>query len=381
VTPGDTQTGVSLDQRDFIRRRDAGGMLGHIAHFPDQLRSGWRISRQLTLGEAHRSAAAVAVLGMGGSAVCGDLVRAIFADRLTVPLVSIRDYDLPAWVGRSTLVVAVSHSGATEETISALSAALERRCPVVAITTGGPMGDVAARVDLPRLVYPDETPPRASLGYTLALLAGTLERAGMLPLDEREIEEAAAASRRVSEASGPEIATETNPAKQLAWACLDRLPVIEGSGPMAAVARRWKTQLNENSKSAAAAEELPEATHNTVVGYAQPDTLRDHQFVALLGGAADNPRNAHRGDLSAELLLAAGISHQRIPFAAGGRLAEACSAITLGDYVSAYLGLLYGEDPGAAEVLTLVKASMSAFDPTLEGDAHDGRGSGDAAPR
>jgi glucose/mannose-6-phosphate isomerase len=357
-----SDAGVTLDQPDSLRRRDPGGMLGHVARFPDQLRAGWATSRSLALTDAHRGSHAVVVLGMGGSAVCADLARAIFADRLRIPLLSVRDYALPAWVGPGTLVVAISHSGATEETISALSAALERRCPVVVITTGGPMGDVAARVKLPRLTYPNETPPRASLGYTLSLLAGLLERAGLLEIGEAEFLAGATASKSVVDVCGPDAPTESNLAKQLAWSLLDRLPVIEGSGPMAAVARRWKTQLNENSHSAAVAEELPEATHNAVVGYNQPDTLRDHQYVVFLGSASDLPRNRARASLSVELLNAVGISHQAVAVPGTNHLESACAAITLGDYVSVYLGLLYGVDPSATPSLTLVKARMSEFD-------------------
>jgi len=351
-----------LDEAAAIRRRDPGGMLGHVAAFGDQLRTGWELRRSLELGDLHRSAKSVAVVGMGGSAVCGDLVRYIFSDRLTVPISSVRDYDLPAWVGREPLVVAVSHSGATEETINALGMALERRCPVVVITTGGPIGDVAARVHLPRLIYSSpDVPPRASLGYTLSLLAGLLERAAMLDLDAREIDAASAASATVVKACSPEMPTESNMAKQLAWSVLDRLPVVEGSGPMAAVARRWKTQINENSNSAAVAEELPEATHNAVVGYDQPDVLRDHEYVIFLSSTSDQPRNAYRAKLSGELLDAVGISHQTVIIEGEGRFAQACAAITLGDYVSAYLGLLYGQDPSATDALTLVKARMSEF--------------------
>jgi glucose/mannose-6-phosphate isomerase len=350
-----------LDDANSIRRRDPGSMLVHIANFGTQLRTGWGISRGLKLTEAHKSTRSVAVLGMGGSAVCADLVRNIFADRITVPIVSVRDYELPAWVGRETLVVAISHSGATEETISALGVALERRCPVVVITTGGPIGDVAARVNLPRLVFPNETPPRASLGYTLSLMAGLLERAGMLELSDSDIEQAISASADVVRACGPETPTQTNLAKQLAWSLLDRLPIIEASGMLAAVARRWKTQLNENSHSAAVAEELPEAMHNAVVGYDQPETLRDHQYVVFLRSAADHPRNDYRATISAELLDAVHMSHQQVTFDGEGRFAQASAAITLGDYLGAYLGLLYGVDPSDTPVLTLVKARMADF--------------------
>jgi glucose/mannose-6-phosphate isomerase len=282
--------------------------------------------------------------------------------------VSVRDYALPAWVGPDTFVIASSHSGATEETISALSTALERKCPVAVITTGGPIGEVAKKADLPRLVFPNESPPRASLGYGLILLTGLLERAGYLELGDAELEDAIAAARQVGASCAADMPASSNLAKQLAWSLLDRFPVIEGSGFMAAVARRWKTQLNENSNSAAAAEELPEATHNTVVGYEQPETMRDHQYVVFLSGKADTPRNRERARLSTELLKASGIDHRSVSFEGESVLAQACAAISLGDYVSFYLAMLYGVDPSHTEALTLVKRAMSEFDPDRESD-------------
>lgn len=357
-----TDTGRVLEDPTAIRRRDPGAMLDKIGRFADQMEVAWQLSRALDLPERHRAASAVAVLGMGGSAACGDLVRAIFSDRLRVPIVSVRDYELPAWVSDSTLVAAVSHSGATEETLAALATALERRCPVVAITTGGPLGDVAARVDLPRLVYPSETPPRASLGYTMMALAGLLERAGMLPLADEEVAAGADAARSVGRACAVEVATDANLAKQIAWSLLDRLPIVEGAGFLGAVARRWKTQLNENSNSSASAEELPEATHNTVVGYDQPDTLRDHHYVVFLDGSGDNPRNRRRSLLSGEMLDAVGTAHQKVLFDQAGRFAQACAAIALGDYVSFYLAMLYGVDPSATPALTVVKETLAEFD-------------------
>ena len=178
-----------------------------------------------------------------------------------------------------------------------------------------------------------------------------------------------AASAAVVRACGPEVATDSNMAKQLAWSILDRLPMIEGSGPLAAVARRWRTQINENSKSSAVAEELPEATHNAVVGYDQPDVLRDHQYVIFLSSSSDNPRNAYRATLSGELLDAVGIPHQTVLIEGTGRFGEACAAITLGDYVSTYLGFLYGADPSDTPSLTLVKTRMAEFgDPDNDSD-------------
>jgi glucose/mannose-6-phosphate isomerase len=364
------RSGSLLDESAALGRRDPRGMIGLIGELPRQIRMGWQISRGLALADAHRSAKAVAVLGMGGSAAAGDIVRGVFSDRLSVPLVSVRDYELPAWVGRETLVVAVSHSGATEETISALTTALERRCPVAVITTGGPLGEVAARANLPRLVYANESEPRAALGYTLALLCGLLERAGLLALTEAEIEAAAVAVDGVVAADGPHAATDISTAKQLAWSLVGRLPVVEAAGFLAPVARRWRTQLNENAKSTALAEELPEATHNSVVGYEQPEILRDHAYYVFLASPLDHPRSARRQTVSAELLTTLSISHQVIPVAGEGRLAQACAAIALGDYVSAYLALLYGIDPTPVDAIGHIKRSLTD-DVDADADAAD----------
>ncbi len=354
--------GGLLDDLGAMRRFDQAGMLDAIGGIPVQIRDAWQRTRNLQLPDSHGGLRSVALLGMGGSAIGGDLVRGVFADRLKAPLSVVRDYELPAWVDRETLVVASSYSGATEETISALSTALERRCPVVVISTGGPLKEVARKAGLPLLAFPGEGQPRAAVGYSLTLLAGLLERAGLLELGNEELRDTVAAATAAVAASGPETPSERNPAKQLAWTLVDRLPVIEASGPLVAVARRWKTQLNENGKTMAVVEELPEATHNSVVGYAQPESIRDHLYVVFLASAAEHPRSRLRASLSAELLGAAQIGHQVIPIGGEGRLQQAVSGIVLGDYVSTYLAFLYGLDPSPVEAIGYVKGRMSLPD-------------------
>lgn len=363
-----------LDDREALARLDPGGMLGAIATIPDQLRDAWARTRAVGLGRAHRATRSVAVLGMGGSAIGADLVRGAFDDRLRVPLVSVRDYVLPAWVGPETLVIASSHSGATEETIAALETALGRRCPVVIVTSGGPLLEVARRAELAHVTLPGGGQPRAAVGYSLGLLAGVLEQAGHLDLTEREIEGAALAAQLAVEAGGPDRPTDANAAKRLAWMLVDRLPIVVGSGALAPVARRWKTQFNENGKSAAVAEELPEAMHNTVVGFAHPEWQAERVFVVFLRGPADHARNGLRAELAGELLDAARVGHEVVATTGEGRLAQALNGLATGDLVSAYLGLLYGVDPTPVEVLSGVKARLAAA--TLDDADASSRGAG-----
>ncbi len=364
--------GGILDDLEALRRLDRGDMLGAAAALPAQVRDAWSITRSLVVPDTYRGVNAVAVLGMGGSAIGGDLVRAIWADRLRVPVEVVRGYDLPAWVGPSTLVVASSYRGTTEETISAFSQAAERRASAAIISTGGTLLEVARRAGLPHLAFPGGGQPRASVGYAITLLAGMLERAGLLDLADSEVEAAAASADVRVAASVPEIPTADNEAKRLAWAIVDRLPVIEASGFLGAVARRWKTQLNENGKTTASWEELPEATHNAVVGYRQPDTLKDHLIVVFLESDLDHERNVLRGRLSRELLEASGISHELIHPVGEGRFGQALDAIVRGDFASTYLAALYGLDPTPVENISMLKAAMALADePDDDGDPGD----------
>jgi glucose/mannose-6-phosphate isomerase len=354
--------GGILDDLEALRRLDRGDMLGAAAALPEQVRDAWRISRSLRVPDSHREVTAVAVLGMGGSAIGGDLVRGIWADRIRVPVEVVRGYDLPAWVGPSTLVVASSYSGTTEETISAFGQAAARKSPSAIISTGGTLLEVARRAQLPHLAFPGGGQPRASVGYAITLLAGLLERTGLLELADAEVEAAAhGADIRVA-ASAPELPTADNDAKRVAWAIVDRSPIIEAAGILAPVARRWKTQLNENGKTSATWEELPEATHNAVVGYAQPDTLRDHLLVVFLECEADHPRNRLRARLSRELLDASGIAHEVIAVTGEGAFGQVLDGIVRGDFASIYLAALYGVDPTPVESIGMLKAALALAD-------------------
>jgi glucose/mannose-6-phosphate isomerase len=354
------QAANSLDNVALLKSADPGGMLGLVAQIPAQMREAWQLARALEIPAGHRETTSVAVLGMGGSAIGGDLVAGIWSDRLRVPVTVVRGYDLPAWVGPSTLVVASSNSGNTEETLSALGAALQRKSAVVALATGGALTTAAGRAKFPLLAFPSIGMPRAAVGYSVALLAGVLERAGHLDLEQAEIDAAVAVTSAAVAEYGPEVPTDANRAKQIAWTLLDRLPIIESAGFLIPVARRWKTQLNENSKSSAVWEELPEATHNTVVGYPQPSVVRDHLFAIFLASSLDHPRNRLRAALSQAALDDEKIANDRIVFEDSGRLAQAMRAVVLGDYVSVYLAVLYGIDPTPIEVLNRIKEALAA---------------------
>jgi glucose/mannose-6-phosphate isomerase len=196
----------------------------------------------------------------------------------------------------------------------------------------------------------------------MGILAGLLERAGVLDLDEAEIAAGAATAREMVARCAPRVPTATNPAKQLAWTFVDRFAIVAAGGFLAPVARRWKAQLNENGKATAAFDELPEATHNTVVGFEQPESLRDHLVVVSLTSSLDHPRNALRAGLIGELLTSAGIAHEIVEAAGTDRLGQALSAITLGDHVSVYVAFTYAVDPTPVAAIDHIKQRLADTD-------------------
>ena len=162
----------------------------------------------------------------------------------------------------------------------------------------------------------------------------------------------------------PEVPTPDNPAKQLAWSLVDRLPMVSAGGFLAPVARRWKTQLNENAKTTAVFEELPEMTHNSIVGFEQPESLRDHLFVVLLQSDLEHPRIGLRARLTGDLLETAHISHEFVAADGANTLGQALSMIVLGDYLSVYLAFTYAVDPTPIGVIDHIKEQLALADQT-----------------
>ena len=349
---------ITLDDPAVLQRIDPERMRERVAEIPTQLRTARRVGAAVELGAAHRAAQRVLVLGMGGSAIGADLVAAAAGDRLRVPLGVHRDYGLPGWVTDTTLVVAASHSGDTAETISGARAALERGIPLAVITTGGTLGQLARQARLPYLRYEAPGQPRAAIGFGVGLLHEILDSAGLLDGPDR-LNEAAEDVEALLGRIGPSIPTADNPAKALAWAIFGRIPVVYGAGPMAAVARRWKTQFNENAKAWAVDEPMPEANHNAIEGTLNPREEGDALYVVELRSSDEAPEIAARYQVVEELL--AERSTNRTAVWAEGRspLGRVISAVTYGDMVSVYLAILYQTDPTPVTLLSMLKERLA----------------------
>jgi glucose/mannose-6-phosphate isomerase len=349
-------TATSLDKVAPLRKLDPGGMLGALGGLPDQCREAWIKASGLKLPADYRNIDRIVVLGMGGSAIAGDLWRVLLQRESVVPVFNVRQYDLPPFVNKQTLVIASSFSGETEEVLSAFRQALATPAPTIAITTGGQLLTTARANGVPAFSFTFNQEPRAAIGWGLMPLLAIGEALGLMQDVGRDVDGAIQALSRVVAESAEDVPEAENSAKQLARQLEEKLPVIYGAGPLLEVAHRWKTQLNESAKTWAFYEELPELHHNSIVGYGLPQaTAKETAVVFLESPTLVHPRVRLRYEFTKRVVRKAGVSILSAEASDGGALAQMMSLVLLGDYVSTYLAFLSGVDPTPTKVIDQLK--------------------------
>ncbi len=354
-------TDSPLDSTATYARLDPSDLHGRIAALPAQIEEAWRAASDLVLPDDYHHAERVVVLGMGGSGIGGSLLRALALDlRATTPIDVVRGYALPAYVGARTLVLASSNSGNTEEVLATFDQSLRAGAKCVAITTGGRLLASARERNTPALTFVWGGEPRAALGWSFASLVAICSRLGLLPDVTGDLYDAIAQMRSLVAQIDRDVAEDANPAKQLARRLVGSLPVFVAAEALTPVAYRWRTQVNENAKSWAIADELPEMNHNAPLGYGAPPHVASCIRAVILRHAAINARTSRRVDLTLEQMRTAGVTAEVLQVPGVSVLAQMLWAIQFGDFASYYLGILYGADPSEMLALEWIKARLSA---------------------
>lgn len=350
---------IDLDNVQEMRRQDPEGMVDRIAELPDQLREAWQNASGFSLPPDYADIDNVVIMGLGGSAIGGDLARTLVAGEARVPIEVVREYDPPGYVGPRTLAIATSYSGNTEETLAAYEAARRRGAKLVVLTTGGQLLQRAHAHGVPAYRFTYRSQPRAALGHSLVPLLVFLQRANVIADKGSQVEEAARVLTGVCTRISPRVPVAENAAKQLANDFHGRLLAIYGGGLTAEVARRWKGQLNENAKHWATFDVLPELDHNSVVGYEYPAGLAASLRVVFLETDYAHERVKARFKATQELLRRQGIQFHVVRAVGGGPLAQMLGAVYLGDFTSYYLAMLNGVDPTPVKAIDWLKAELA----------------------
>ena len=350
---------IDLDDPQVHERLDAAGMRHRIRELPQQCLKAWQQAMSLELPPDYSNVDKVVVLGMGGSAIGGDLLSSLIMEEAKLPVFVHRDYRLPHFVDASTLVIASSYSGDTEETLAAFAEALDTPAKKLAVTTGGRLREMAEPHGLPVFSINYSSQPRAALAHSLFALIGICDRLGIVNGMSEHVANTVRVLEDLQRGIEDSVPVSLNAAKQLAARLHGHQVIVYGAGVVSPVARRWKTQINENSKAWAFYEVFPELNHNAVVGYQFPKELLQRTFVILLRSGQLHPRTLLRYDVTAEMLGQAGIEYEVVDGSGDSALSQMMSLVLFGDWVSYYLALLYDTDPTPVRAIDYLKERLS----------------------
>ncbi len=376
-----TEVGTELlDDVEALERADPQGMLRAIASGAAQVREAAVLAAEAgisSLADGGRPRAVV-VCGMGGSGIAGDVLTAVVGPGCPVQVVTHRGYGLPGWVGAADLVIAVSCSGRTEETLSALEEAVRRGCRLLVVgADGSPVADLGARGRAVFVPVTQGRQPRASVWSLSTPLVVAADALGLTQAGPDDVEAAAVQLEQVALRCRLDADHFVNPGKALALELSETLPVLWGTSVLAGVAAyRFACQLNENAKVPATWGVLPEANHNQVVAFDGPyagtgaeerdlfadrvdDVERTRVRLVLLRDVEEHPQVARRTEVSRELARERGIEVSMVQAEGRSSFERIACLVGLTDWASAYLALLEGRDPTPVDAISSLKERIS----------------------
>lgn len=347
-----------LDDETTLKKHDPKGMYELTCAFPDQVKRAHEIASSIDLAGISKTPSSVLLTGLGGSAVGGDFVRAMFEEYSWVPFQVNRDYTLPHFVGKDTLVIICSYSGNTEETLSAYAHARQKGAQIVCVTSGGEIEKLAEENGHPCIKIPGGQPPRTALGFMLIPALVICEKLDLIPKQDyvgliHELQ-------KCVDIWSVGVLYNENPTKKLGQKLHGALGTIYGAGFwQGIVANRWKGQINENSKNMIFANAFPELNHNEILGWVKADGQGVAKWVTLvLEDGTESAKIKKRIEVTGELIHDQTEVH-RIK-APGNTLLEKMLCLALmGDFVSLYLAALNEVDPEDIGGINHLKTSLA----------------------
>lgn len=341
-----------LENREIIGKIDRSNMLKLIEEFDQQCINARSISVPDIPAQNYNC---IVCAGMGGSAIAGDILKELTEEGKSIPFVVHRDYGLPNFVNERSLVLTISYSGNTEETISAFKEAIKRKSTIVSLSSGGELEDLSKKYSISHIKIPAGQPPRCSLGYIFFPLAHLLEKSGFIKVVN--VEKIAEIARDCRNRYGVE--NEKNKAKDFARLMHGKNVVIYSGQTLFPVITRWKTQLAENSKQMVSVNLFPEMNHNEIMAWNFPSVFIKNTIVFFLYDRTDNERVKIRMDLTSGILKSKSIPVYEIEGEENEKIERMFSLIFLGDWISFYLALLNGVDPTEIKEISYLKTKLT----------------------
>lgn len=344
-----------LDDDNVLRQRDPSDALGVAAAQFEQARFPADITHPDHDG---REITKVVVAGMGGSALAGLMLKNWLAGELQVPVEIVRDYNLPAYVDMSTLVIASSYSGNTAETVSCFARARDKAAQIAVITAGGELRRLADEYSVANIVLPSGMQPRMTVLYSLRALTALLGHFGVIGFDKfDDIKSIADWLGKETMQWVPGVRTDKNYAKQLALLAVGKTPVFYAGPLMAPVAYKWKISWNENAKNVAFWNQYPEFNHNEFIGWTS-HPIEKPFAVFDLKSQFEDPEILKRFEISDRLLSGKRPKAIEVEMRGKSILAQMLWGNVLADFASIYTAILNGVDPTPVALIEKLKSEL-----------------------
>ena len=341
-----------------LKTIDESDMLHLLLSFPEQFNKSRVIGEQTDIkpNDKHQFKN-ILFVGMGGSAIAGDLVIAGIGDEVNMPMSVIRDYSVPNYVDKSTLIFILSYSGNTEESLSAYQDAVKKNAYIICITSGGTLAEWAKRDNFPLFTIPGGQPPRTAIGYLSIPMIIALSRLEIISDKSKELDETYQLLIQKAQLYHPK--NNPNPAMELSEKIVNKLPIIYCSaGLMEVVAMRWKCQFSENAKTLAFYNIFPELNHNEIVGWEMLKEIFSNFQIIYLHDKDDYYRIQKRMEITKKIFEQESLSLVELNSEGESRLARLFSLIYLGDMISYYLAIHYDVDPTPIEKIQFLKEQL-----------------------
>ncbi|MEJ2281707.1 MAG: bifunctional phosphoglucose/phosphomannose isomerase [Candidatus Bathyarchaeota archaeon] len=317
-----------LDDPINIEKVDKSRMLDDLTKTADYCRDAIKLAKKVNL-DLKFSPKNIVIIGMGGSAIGGEILHDWLRDNLPLSIEVCRDYILPAYVNEDTLVFANSYS------------------------------DFCKKLKVPHIIIPSGLQPRAAIPYLFFPFPIIMQKLGILSNIEAELEEAIIVFEKISKENTVEVPSENNKAKKLALDLKETIPTIYGFREYTSIAHRLKAQFNENSKLPSKSDIFPELNHNETVGYEAPESLIKKHSIILIRDPNEPKELRNRIETTKNLVFIKANKTLEI-FAEGkGKLAKMFSIMCIGDYASVYLAILQNKDPSPVKIIDKVKNELS----------------------
>lgn len=349
---------INLDKLDFSKA-DPANMREHLLCFADNCRDAWEIGSSFAIPSYFVKCRKIVFLGMGASGIAGEFLKDLLFEA-SVIIECVHGYDLPAWVDKETLVIALCHSGDTEEVLYAFVSAYQKNAKLLAVTTGGRLQSLCSKYRAPIIKYDYHSQPKLAFPYLFIIPYVILVKIGVMESSNDDFEKIllslSAAISKISTNSGLAV----NPAKDLAQKIFGQNIIIISSSCLRACGIRFSNQINESGKNLATYQFLPEANHNLLAGIDNPKEIISQTVFVLLESKFARPEIKKCLNITAAIFSRKNISYLRLDFqGAANKMAEILLSVIFVDYTAIYLGFLNQIDPTSAKTIEYIKSELS----------------------